>query len=308
MKNKLLLKIIFLLVFRSGWTQTNKYHPFPDSNAVWSQHYQHSTSSGNYLYSIFGDTTINSIKYNKVYRYAENLSISDTIITKSNSTLIGGIREDTIKRIFFYCTSAFWGSPAQQDSIYKLYDFSKHVGDTIFFSAAISNPYAYQYLVIDTIDSIKINHQYRKRYNFKYPGEPWIEGIGSTRDLLSTIMPYLMCTCINETVCYKYYDTVYYMNPTYNTCYPFTGASVKDFKFQEGILVFPNPSNTYFIIETNTADKQTADLYDVNGSHVFSASVSDKEIINVAALDEGIYTLTIKTADRVVNKKLVILR
>ena len=50
------------------------------------------------------------------------------------------------------------------------------------------------------------------------------------------------------------------------------------------------------------------DLYDLNGRHVYSTSVSDKENINVATLDNGAYTLTIKTADRVINKKLVILR
>ncbi|MBI3512165.1 MAG: T9SS type A sorting domain-containing protein [Bacteroidetes bacterium] len=74
------------------------------------------------------------------------------------------------------------------------------------------------------------------------------------------------------------------------------------------IFIFPNPTSDQFFIEANSTDKLSVDLYDVNGRHVYSASVSDKENINVATLDNGVYTLTIKTADRVINKKLVILR
>jgi len=74
------------------------------------------------------------------------------------------------------------------------------------------------------------------------------------------------------------------------------------------VTVYPNPTSDQFFIETNSTDKLTVDLYDVNGRHVFSKSVSDKSNINVTTLNEGIYTLSIKTADRVINKKLVILR
>ena len=76
----------------------------------------------------------------------------------------------------------------------------------------------------------------------------------------------------------------------------------------DNINIFPNPTNDQFFIETITTDKLTVDLYDVNGRHVFSACISDKENINVTSLDNGAYTLTIKTADRVINKKLAILR
>ena len=72
--------------------------------------------------------------------------------------------------------------------------------------------------------------------------------------------------------------------------------------------IYPNPTSDQFFIDANTTDKLTVDLFDVNGRHVFNANLRDKENINVASLDNGAYTLTIKTADRVINKKLVILR
>ena len=74
------------------------------------------------------------------------------------------------------------------------------------------------------------------------------------------------------------------------------------------INIFPNPTNNQFFIDANTTDKLTVDLYDVNGTHVFSESVSDKSNINVTTLSEGVYTMTIKSVDSVTNKKLVIVR
>lgn len=74
------------------------------------------------------------------------------------------------------------------------------------------------------------------------------------------------------------------------------------------MTIYPNPTSDQFFIDANTTDKLNVDLYDVNGRHLFSKNVSDKSSIDVTYLNEGIYTLTIKTADRVTNKKLVILR
>ncbi|MGZ3864347.1 MAG: T9SS type A sorting domain-containing protein [Bacteroidia bacterium] len=71
---------------------------------------------------------------------------------------------------------------------------------------------------------------------------------------------------------------------------------------------YPNPTADQFFIDANTTNKINVDLYDVNGRHVYSANVMDKSSINVSGLDDGIYTLTIKTVDRVINKKLVIVR
>ena len=73
------------------------------------------------------------------------------------------------------------------------------------------------------------------------------------------------------------------------------------------INIYPNPTSDQFYIDANTTAKLNIDLYDVNGRHVFSKNVSDKSNIDVTNLDEGIYTLTIKTGDQVLNKKLVIL-
>jgi len=72
--------------------------------------------------------------------------------------------------------------------------------------------------------------------------------------------------------------------------------------------VYPNPTIDQVFIDANTTDKLNVDLFDVNGKHVFNASVMDKSNINIAALSEGVYSMTIKTENHVATKKLVVLR
>ena len=72
--------------------------------------------------------------------------------------------------------------------------------------------------------------------------------------------------------------------------------------------IYPNPTSDLFFIDANTTDKLNVDLYDVNGRYVFSKSAIGKSTIDVTTLNEGVYFLIIKTTDRVINKKLVIVR
>ena len=85
-------------------------------------------------------------------------------------------------------------------------------------------------------------------------------------------------------------------------------AGIEQFHFSLQVTIYPNPTSDQFYIDANTTDKLNVDLFDVNGRHVFSASVNDKSNINIATLENGVYTLTIKSVDGVTNKKLVIVR
>lgn len=85
-------------------------------------------------------------------------------------------------------------------------------------------------------------------------------------------------------------------------------ASVNSFGKKFEAKIYPNPTTTQFFIEANTSQKLNIELFDINCRHVFSKTVNDKESINVESLDNGSYTMTIKTSDGVINKKLVILR
>lgn len=306
MKKHLLILTILWLTLTIGYGQTNVYHPFPDSSGFWNQHQTTQNSETYYLYGIFGDTIINSIEYHKVYRHEENLTFSDTVMTESNSNFIGGIREDSLKRIYFYNYNAV-PCCGLNDSTYLLYDFSKQVGDTIKFD----NPqfgYTYPYLIVSSIDSVLVNNNFRKRFNFQ--GETWIEGIGSTRDLLSNILGIPTCFCINEIVCYKFGDTTYYLNPIFYDCFPYLGLNVKDISQQEYISIFPNPILTQAILNSNRIlSDATLTVYNSLGQQV-------KQIKNIYGqtitlhrdnLPSGLYLFRLTQGNKVIlTDKLII--
>jgi hypothetical protein len=85
-------------------------------------------------------------------------------------------------------------------------------------------------------------------------------------------------------------------------------TEMENISLNKNISIYPNPTSDQFFIDANTTDKLIVDLFDLNGRHVFSAIVNNKSNIDVKNLNEGVYSLTIKTTNRIINKKLVIVR
>lgn len=75
---------------------------------------------------------------------------------------------------------------------------------------------------------------------------------------------------------------------------------------KDGTRVFPNPTNSLFFIETNNNEKLNLDLFDINGKHILSKSITGTEKIDVNNLDNGVYTLAIKSNSGISYKKLII--
>ena len=74
------------------------------------------------------------------------------------------------------------------------------------------------------------------------------------------------------------------------------------------IYIYPNPNNGNFIIEPNSTDKQTLQVFDVNGKLVLTQSINGTTNIDASNLAEGVYNLSLQNANGVVNKRLVIVR
>lgn len=74
------------------------------------------------------------------------------------------------------------------------------------------------------------------------------------------------------------------------------------------IQVYPNPTSGKFTIETNSTEKQTVQVFDVNGRVVLIQNINGSTTIDVSNLNEGVYNLSIKSSKGVINKKLVIVR
>lgn len=141
---RLITLILFLLLIKSNLdAQEYQYTPFPDSNAVWSEIYYKPISEPcpSWVYNKYAlfneDTIINDIIYHKLFH------TNSTEITKENSECIGGIREDSLKRIFVISSSEF----VPEIKEVMIYDFGLNEGDTIdyIFSQGVD------FLVLDSI-------------------------------------------------------------------------------------------------------------------------------------------------------------
>ena len=168
-----------IIVLFATESRAQEYVPFPLSNAIWSEVFtsKQPDEVETYQFGIEGDTVYNNIQYSKLYL------LNDTVYPLSVGRYCGGIQEDDMKRIYIIdCDCVMFPTIPIIDEV-VLYDFSKSIGDTLF--VGMYSFYPFSYLIIHEIDSVLIDGNYRKRFDFGL--EEWIEGIGSTRGLLSPI-------------------------------------------------------------------------------------------------------------------------
>lgn len=84
--------------------------------------------------------------------------------------------------------------------------------------------------------------------------------------------------------------------------------SVADHNAGGSYSVYPNPSEGVFTIRSNGSLKLTANLYDVNGKLALNKNITSDTEINANELNDGVYTLIIRSEDGVSAKKVVIAR
>jgi hypothetical protein len=225
-------------------------------------------------------------------------------MSPQNSSLYGAIMEDNMKRVYyrpFYNTCT--------DSVLKLYDFSKQLpGDTILFDTTISPCYAYTYLTIDSIDSVLVHSKYRKRIYFVEMGETWIEGVGSLRGVLSSVSPFLTCSCIQRMVCNIQNDSLYYFNynPSYgghlNYCLCNYPLGINEMNERAEIKIYPNPGNSIIQISINSYPGKEINIYDMLGDVVSKNEnyqiKNDGIQLNISSLPNGMYYIKVGNQTR----------
>lgn len=292
MKQKILLLVIigFFLLQMQIKLQAQEYVPFPDSNAIWSEVFTNEQpfEIETYQYGISGDTIINTIQYQKIYL------LNDTVYPLVTGQYCGAIREDSTKIIFVIdCNCAYPGSG--QDEVI-LYDFSKSIGDTVFVGIDGLGPTGY--LIINYIDSMLIEDDYRKTFHFLGYEEYWIEGMGSTRGLFSPIQAQPPGFQKWKLICFNQDNEVKYLNPEFNTCFPIlTGINTKELE-NNNIKIFPHPVINISVIDfmNNTSFMyQYIDFYNIFGQKVNHINIKDRKQIFIKKIDymPGLYVYRI---------------
>jgi hypothetical protein len=310
---KLLLLLVFISPFFSK-AQTNVYHPFPDSNAVWGMIggcIDGFCGDWGYFKDYYdGDTIIDGFAYKKIY--SEGIQMTGGSCCPYPGTAgTGYLREDTLARKVYWRTQ--W---MNTDTL--LYDFTLNIGDTLrgyleYCGSGVP-------VTVQSIDSIFINTSFRKRINFDTSDfcmyYSIIEGIGSTTGLTGCYFGhfetgiYLNCFSIN--------DTIMYVAPCNGDTVPCgalpSGIVALDSKIK--ISITPNPTHNSFTI-TSPFQNARVEIYNMLGEKVYSdltpacgrqAPPSPKGEGCTVSLDvrPGIYLVKVSDGEQVAVQKLII--
>jgi len=230
--------LFFTLVTICGFAQA--YQPFPTSNAMWREAVQgfQCGCCADYQWEIDGDIVINDTTYQEYVKGGVNY-IDDWFgncnfnVTYPIWPEIAFIRNDIANKkvmIFDY----------ELGIETTLYDFNMSVGDTV--PPSFLNYYGDIVYVITEIDSVLLGGVYRKRFKLGDTWDVWdlcyIEGIGSTRGLLSTTETFLErsyrldCFAIDA-------QTIY---PSSNATCPAVTTNVNELNEDQQFSIYPNPA------------------------------------------------------------------
>ncbi len=289
----------FLIVLLSGLINAQLYHPFPDSNAVWSIA---TIEMGSYTkiikYGIIGDTVINSKFYKKIGK-----SLDTNSFNPNNSTYFCAVR-DFDKKWYFV--------QKNDTSENILYNFTAEVGDTIL----INNPWAIGNVPVKiiSIDSILILNKYRKKYNTNslsggFP-EQWIEGIGCNNGLFFSA--FYLFDLGYQLFCFNLNDTLYYQNVPPNLDCDHVSNINEYLKMNKKCEIFPNPCNNNITIKINESikvnSKYNCEIFSTSFNMLLSESMAFENNIakiDISKLNKGIYFIIINNEDEIFINKII---
>lgn len=295
MKKSLLILAILILTFKFSNSQTNVYHPFPDANVTWvGTFWYNEGGSGpcvvddDYNLYIDGDTTIGIYTYHKLYKNG---------YVSSNCPPPG-----------YYYFRQYWSAFRQDNSTRKIYlfengndtlayDFNLNVGDTLPVNSFLYSGYMN---IVESIDSILVGSEYRKRFRLNNNYAALIEGIGTTLGAFAPIVPFfesgndLWCVRINDQIAW--------------TFSPGNGCSLtsiyENIVTENQILISPNPFSLSTTIQTSKKlNNATLTIFDTFGRQVkqIKSLSGEKIIIQRDNLPDGLYYIRISQDNKTIR-------
>ncbi len=291
---KKLYVLIFLLVELDVNGQTFVYHPFPDSSAIWNISSIQSCSitsfdwwTHSYSYHITNDTLINGIVYHMLEVPSEVIVTNGGCGINGSWTIpghyAGSIRQDILNKKVFII-------PPASITEELLYDFDLQVGDTVTgFTQSFASPND----VVNSIDSILIGGNYRKRWNINsLHSISIIEGIGSTYGLLELSPGNAIIDAYDATLsCFSNNGITLYPNAGTN-CELIT--SIKHFSPETySCYLTPNPFNLFSTLTVgNKFENAELKIYDCFGKIIKTDKLNGENyLLNRNNLVNGIYFL-----------------
>jgi hypothetical protein len=133
-----------------------------------------------------------------------------------------------------------------------LFDYNLAVGDTMKEHSVYTN----SNLVVSSVDSILINGQYRKRWNFhkglNNDSTYFIEGVGSSGGLIEPLNTYAIDFTYRHLVCVKDSAATLFVS----NCNSAQGCQlivegINEKEFGNNFQISPNPNNGFFTLSSS---------------------------------------------------------
>lgn len=284
--------------------QFNDYHPFPDSNAVWgmtSWCMDGQCGDAAHIQNIYaGDTLIDGFQYKRIQEIFVMTSSNGCCYPPENLGS-GFLREDTIAKKVYWRSEAMAG-----DTL--LYDFDVQVGDTLKGYMGSCGDWG-QYWTVESIDSLLIGINYRKRINFQVfdPCTRFaiVEGIGSMMGL--TTCPYIPFEFGITLQCFTASDSLLYSapcGPDLEACGDLTSTTHERFSANGPYLrISPNPATDYLHVDFATVSMPAVlIILDMRGVPMLKIRINHlRSDVNISALAPGPYILLVKKDSALVS-------
>ena len=266
--------------------QSNYYHPFPVSNALWREN----GGCAQYQNFITNDTIFNGKTYYKLQssgiQYATNQynGCEFNVILWYFNFYYGAYRNDSINRKVYYL-------PANATKDTLLYDFNLHLLDTLPQTCLYNSVNGVSF--VTGIDSIFIGNDYHKRFQISSANGATnyvdlIEGIGSTYGILGNLkVPFESGSFL---LCFKQNGYTVYPDTSYQWCDLVAAIDTKvinDLSFS----IFPNPIQEVGKVNFNSSHRNV-DLIinDILGvERLRINNLENKSVVNFSSLKSGIY-------------------
>jgi hypothetical protein len=248
------------------------------------------------VYGYQGDTLINNEQWFKLY------STNDSLF-HDNLVYHGLTRSENNRILYLDATN-------QLDT---LYDFSLSLGDKVLFNL---NGNYLEKIPITTIDSILINGEFYKRFKFAEPSiiafdelnEVWIEGIGSIHGPLFPNLPVKFSQEMPDSMlltCTYSDNQKVWQNSSYSSCYINVVLGIETENIWN-FKIYPNPFSDKINLENTRTESFDLTIMNSLGQVVREMKIaSNKEIIDLSELDDGIYLLRISDKKNIRTMKLI---
>jgi len=303
MKN-LILSTFFLSFFLPAFAQVNTYF---ENNPVW--HVKKTSYSGwdcsgvidSRIYTLGGDTLINSLTYKRVMKHGEFSTIDAGCVVSGfypySDNVPSFYLRSLDKKMYIYLLNDL--------QEYLLYDFDLAVGDTLPDSYTCHTNQG-EIMVVTSIDSTLTPNGYMKRFSLENGNYVLFEGAGSTGGLDEPIFP-LFLSGNNALLCYYMDNTTYFPEYNLGSCAPSVGLTKLE---AQEVHVFPNP----FINETtiqlsNHAVNATVRLYSINGVMLSKQTFSGDSItLKRGELSSGVYFYSITEDNQITSSGRIVVQ